>query len=119
MLSDTYRICSKVHVNDTITAIPTQPKLVHFVFWRVEGFEGDIYVRMRPENGVDLLQRHPFPDAVNHQLYSRYRERAKTIERLVICGRLGEYRYYDMDQAIGRALTLARRVLTDEHDPSR
>jgi UDP-galactopyranose mutase len=32
----------------------------------------------------------------------------------MICGRLGEYRYYDMDQAIGRAMMLARQLLTEE-----
>ena len=54
---------------------------------------------------------YPFPDAANQRLYTRYRERADCIDGLVMCGRLGEYRYYDMDQAIGRALTLARRAL--------
>jgi UDP-galactopyranose mutase len=54
---------------------------------------------------------YPFPDAANQSLYTRYRERADSIRGLVMCGRLGEYRYYDMDQAIGRALTLARRAL--------
>lgn len=54
---------------------------------------------------------YPFPDAANQALYARYRERADSIPGLVLCGRLGEYRYYDMDQAIGRALTLARRAL--------
>jgi UDP-galactopyranose mutase len=29
----------------------------------------------------------------------------------LICGRLGEYRYYDMDHAIARARLLARRLL--------
>jgi len=32
---------------------------------------------------------------------------------LLICGRLGEYRYYDMDQAIGRALALAKAILEE------
>jgi UDP-galactopyranose mutase len=54
---------------------------------------------------------YPFPDAANQRLYARYRERADALDRLVMCGRLGEYRYYDMDQATGRAMTLARRVL--------
>lgn len=54
---------------------------------------------------------YPFPDAANQRLYTRYRERADCIDGLVMCGRLGEYRYYDMDQAIGRAMTLARRAL--------
>ena len=55
---------------------------------------------------------YPFPDAANQHLYRRYRVRADALPGLVMCGRLGEYRYYDMDQAIGRALTLAKRALS-------
>jgi UDP-galactopyranose mutase len=54
---------------------------------------------------------YPFPDAANAQLCAAYRERAQKITGLLICGRLGEYRYYDMDQAIARALILAERLL--------
>jgi UDP-galactopyranose mutase len=38
-------------------------------------------------------------------------DRAETAENLLVCGRLGEYRYFDMDQAIGRAMTIAGRIL--------
>lgn len=54
---------------------------------------------------------YPFPDAENEALYARYRALAAEREDVLICGRLGEYRYYDMDQAIGRALVLARGLL--------
>jgi UDP-galactopyranose mutase len=54
---------------------------------------------------------YPFPDETNARLYQAYRERAKAIPNLLICGRLGEYRYYDMDQAIARAFLLANRLL--------
>jgi UDP-galactopyranose mutase len=54
---------------------------------------------------------YPFPDRRNQFLYEAYRARAAREERLMICGRLGEYRYFDMDQAIGRALRLARKIL--------
>jgi UDP-galactopyranose mutase len=57
---------------------------------------------------------YPFPDAGNRLLFDRYDARARAIPRLLVCGRLGEYRYYDMDQAIARALSLARWVLHDE-----
>ncbi|MDQ2667964.1 MAG: FAD-dependent oxidoreductase [Gemmatimonadota bacterium] len=53
---------------------------------------------------------YPFPDAANHALYQRYRARAKAHPNVLICGRLGEYRYYDMDQAIGRARMLSARI---------
>jgi UDP-galactopyranose mutase len=54
---------------------------------------------------------YPFPDEQNARLYKAYRERANRIPSLLVCGRLGEYRYYDMDQAIGRALILADRLM--------
>ncbi len=54
---------------------------------------------------------YPFPDTANAALYEAYRKRAAEIPGLLVCGRLGEYRYYDMDQAIARARLLARRVL--------
>jgi UDP-galactopyranose mutase len=52
---------------------------------------------------------YPFPNAENRALYERYAERARALPDLLICGRLGEYRYYDMDQAIGRAMALFER----------
>jgi UDP-galactopyranose mutase len=57
---------------------------------------------------------YPFPDDVNAELYQAYRRRADALDSVVIGGRLGEYRYYDMDQAISRALTLAQRILGPE-----
>jgi UDP-galactopyranose mutase len=54
---------------------------------------------------------YPFPDKGNSELYEKYRIRADAIPGLIICGRLGEYRYYDMDQAIARARLLANRLL--------
>jgi UDP-galactopyranose mutase len=54
---------------------------------------------------------YPFPDDANQALYARYRERAASLDRTLVCGRLGEYRYYDMDQAIGRAQLLAAKIL--------
>jgi UDP-galactopyranose mutase len=54
---------------------------------------------------------YPFPDRANARLYARYRRRADGNPQLLVCGRLGEYKYYDMDQAIARAKVLAERLL--------
>ena len=62
-----------------------------------------------PERPNDY--EYPFPDEANAKLYRAYRERAASVLNLLVCGRLGEYRYYDMDQAIARAQLLARRIL--------
>ncbi len=62
---------------------------------------------------------YPFPDQANADLYNRYRERANATPGILVCGRLGEYRYYDMDQAIGHAMTLAEGILAEDGPSSR
>ena len=53
---------------------------------------------------------YPFPDNLNHNIYKKYEERASADSKLLICGRLGEYKYYDMDQAIARAIALSNKI---------
>ena len=69
-----------------------------------------------PENSANF--EYPFPDKINKQLYEQYRAESQTLENVLICGRLGEYRYYDMDQAIGRAMKLASETLEKFEIPS-
>ena len=57
---------------------------------------------------------YPFPDSANEELYKRYRAMADQLPGVLVCGRLGEYRYFDMDQAIGRAMRLAERIVGDD-----
>ena len=49
--------------------------------------------------------------AESRALLERYRAEAANVPGLVIGGRLGEYRYYDMDQSVGRGLAAAREFL--------
>lgn len=47
---------------------------------------------------------YPIPKAENDAAYRRYLEAARRIPNLVVLGRLAEYRYYDMNDIILRAL---------------
>ena len=48
---------------------------------------------------------YPVNDSKNNSLYKRYQELAsKETENVIFGGRLGQYRYYNMDQVIGAAL---------------
>ncbi|WP_294144814.1 UDP-galactopyranose mutase [uncultured Selenomonas sp.] len=40
----------------------------------------------------------------------RYKRRAARVKRLYPCGRLADFKYYDMDQALKRALEVARAI---------
>ena len=46
-------------------------------------------------------------NADSRALLARYQEEAAKTPNLIVGGRLGEYRYYDMDQSIGRGLAAA------------
>ena len=50
-------------------------------------------------------------DEENNALYARYAERAAAEEGVYFGGRLGEYKYYDMDKVIASALALCGRLL--------
>lgn len=63
---------------------------------------------IKPDN-----YEYPFPDEANYILYKKYRERADIIPNLIVCGRLGEYKYYDMDQAIARAMAIAKQIISN------
>ena len=54
---------------------------------------------------------YPVNDEKNSTLYQRYKALAEREEKVVFGGRLGEYKYYDMDQVIAAALRKAREEL--------
>ncbi len=59
---------------------------------------------------------YPVNDEKNSALYERYKALAAQEDKVVFGGRLGEYRYYDMDAVLLSALALARRELTQEEN---
>lgn len=56
------------------------------------------------EHGSDPY--YPIPSADNYQLYEIYRRDCDKIPNLILCGRLAEYKYYNMDEALTRALEI-------------
>jgi UDP-galactopyranose mutase len=74
---------------------------------------GTVVTTETPYSPTDAdAYEYPFPDDTNRALDRRYRAAADGLNDVLICGRLGEYQYFDMDHAIARALTLARRLIT-------
>ena len=83
----------------------------------------------KDENGNDLLKTvisreyssewklgdepyYPVNDEKNSKLYESYKALAEKEENVIFGGRLGEYRYYDMDQVIAAALDKAKEILS-------
>ena len=47
---------------------------------------------------------YPVNDERNNALFEQYRELARTVKHVIFGGRLGQYKYYDMDKVVGAAL---------------
>ena len=53
---------------------------------------------------------YPIPTEENIALYNKYLKKAKGLKNTYFLGRLGDYKYYDMDKAIKRAIELYEEV---------
>ena len=54
---------------------------------------------------------YPVNDEKNSTLYAKYKALAETEAKVIFGGRLGEYKYYDMDAVIAAALVTAKAIL--------
>ena len=76
----------------------TQPKTVISKEYSSEGKIGD-------------EPYYPVNDEKNSKLYQQYRDLAEKEQKVLFGGRLGEYRYYDMDAVIDSALRFCEKNL--------
>jgi UDP-galactopyranose mutase len=53
---------------------------------------------------------YPVPSSANQALYGRYRALAEATPNVSFLGRLGTYRYYNMDQVVAQSLALFERI---------
>jgi UDP-galactopyranose mutase len=53
---------------------------------------------------------YPIPRPENAELYKRYKALADAAQGVHFVGRLGTYKYYNMDQVVGQALTLFHQL---------
>ncbi len=54
---------------------------------------------------------YPVNDEENGKLYAKYRELADKEKKIIFGGRLGEYKYYDMDAVVASALSMVKKEL--------
>lgn len=53
---------------------------------------------------------YPIPQAGNAELYRRYKAMADTLPNVHFAGRLGTYKYYNMDQVVAQALAIFGKI---------
>jgi UDP-galactopyranose mutase len=61
---------------------------------------------------------YPVPQPQNAELYRQYRAMADLTPNVHFAGRLGTYKYYNMDQVVAQALKLFQTIAGDTDDPA-
>ena len=56
------------------------------------------------------IRYYPIPQKENNVLYKKYLSEVDKLNSIYFCGRLAEYKYYNMDQIIVRSLMMSRGV---------
>ena len=64
----------------------------------------------------NLEPYYPVNDSVNNKIYREYKKKADASEKVIFGGRLAEYKYYDMHQIIGSALSKMKKILNNEKE---
>lgn len=94
-------------------AYPQEPGYTRITEYKklpVQNGKGSSYaveypIAYEPEKGAEPY--YPVLTEESKALYEKYYQRAKRIKNLIFCGRLGDFKYYNMDQALARALEVA------------
>ncbi len=108
--SDNWQGCAVV--NDTSAEVPYTRCIEHKHFQAGQAQGVTVITREYPQEWtMGLEPYYPVNDAANQALYARYEALAKTRPDVRFGGRLGSYRYYDMDKTIRAALDAAKEEL--------
>ena len=57
---------------------------------------------------------YPIPRPENGKLYKQYQDLAASTPQVIFAGRLGTYKYYNMDQVVAQALAVFGRIVKAE-----
>jgi len=62
-------------------------------------------------NKTEQLPYYPIPREENDLTFKKYLKEAEKLSAVTFCGRLADYKYYNMDQVVARALSLFEKGL--------
>lgn len=57
---------------------------------------------------------YPIPRKDNQELYNKYRKLAEDTPNVYFTGRLGTYKYYNMDQVVAQSLALFKKIIAED-----
>ena len=79
----------------------------------VQDVKGTTYAVEYPlsyNENVKMEPYYPVLTEKSQRIYSKYLERASNIKNLFLAGRLADFKYYNMDQALERALNICKEL---------
>ena len=102
-------------VNYTDREIPYTRSIEHRHFMKNCSAKHSIVSYEFPETwSIGQEPYYPIGDLKNSQLFEKYRQLAATSqEKIYFGGRLGNYKYFNMDQVMLSALDLAKQLLSN------
>ncbi len=88
-------------------------RITEFKKLPVQDKRGTVYVEEYPvpyKEGLKLEPYYPVLTEESQNRYDKYKALADRIPNLMCCGRLADFKYYNMDQALKRALLLVEQL---------
>lgn len=65
------------------------------------------------EDNKIMERYYPINKAEDKEIYSKYLSEVNKYDNLYLCGRLAEYKYYNMDEVVNSALKVAEEILNE------
>ena len=100
-------------INYTDTTTPFTRIIEHKYFNNLKTDKTIITLEYPMEGFVNNEPYYPINDNRNDSLYKRYKEYSESFSKITFGGRLGSYRYYNMDEAVYSALETAKTLLNE------
>ncbi len=100
-----------------VVAYPQVPDYVRIIEYKklpvqkVKGTTYEIEYSIPYKAGEDNEPYYPVLTKDSKELYLRYAELADKIRNLYVCGRLGNFKYYNMDEALEFALEISKQII--------
>jgi UDP-galactopyranose mutase len=69
------------------------------------------YPKAYERQDSDNIPLYPVPQVANFGLYQKYLKEADKLKNIYLLGRLADYKYYDMDITIARALEVFNKII--------
>lgn len=77
----------------------------------VKGTTYEVEYAIPYQKGIDNEPYYPLLTEESKSIYTKYSMKASNVENLYVCGRLGNFKYYNMDQALENALKVLNLIL--------